>query len=264
MRLLRDLKETTKLLILLEIVNNRPRTLYSIAAKLDITVQGTSDYVRAMTEEDLVKKIGGEYRATKKGVEMLENRMFELKEFVDSSIKQLEIIDTCGAIAGNDVRKDEEVGLFMENGVLVAYSGTESPSKGYAMFDAEKGRDLAVRDPSGLVALRPGRITILQLPSLQEGGTHAITVRAARKTLKEIRFGKVAVMDVVSMALADSLDLSTDFEFAPLHASFEAAVKGMDVLIIAARESVPLVVSELEVENSRLEDPIKYEVRTLA
>ncbi len=129
MRLLRDLRETTKLLILLEIVNNRPRALNSIAARLEITVQGASDYVRTMAQEDLVKKIGGEYRATKKGVELLENRMFELKEFVDSSIKQLEIIDICGAIAGNNIRKDEEVGLFMEEGVLVAYSGKDSPSK---------------------------------------------------------------------------------------------------------------------------------------
>lgn len=264
MKLLRDLKETTRLLILLEIVNNRPRALSSIAAKLDITVQGTSDYVRAMTEDDLVKKIGGEYRATKKGVEMLENRMFELKEFVDSSIKQLEIIDTCGAIAGNDIIKDEEVGLFMEEGVLVAHSGRDSPSKGYAMSDAKKGKDLAVRDPSGLVALRPGRITVLQLPSLQEGGTHSISLKNARRTLKDISFSKVAILDVVSKALADTLKLRPDFEFAPLQSSFEAAVKGMDVLIVAARESVPIAVSELEAENSRLEDPIQYEVRSLA
>ncbi len=264
MKLLRDLKETTKLLILLEIVNSRPRALNSIATKLDITVQGISDYVRAMTEEDLVKKIGGEYRATKKGVEMLENGMFKLKEFVDSSIRQLEIIDTCGAIAGNEIKENEEVGLFMEEGVLVAYSGKDSPSKGYAMFDAKKGRDLAVRDPSGLVTLKPGRITVLQLPSLQEGGTHALSRNAAEKAIKEIRFGKVAVMDVVSKALANSLDLAVDFEFAALKASFEAAVKGMDVLVVSARESVPIVVSELEAENSRLEDPIQYEVRTLA
>ncbi len=264
MRLLRDLRETTKLLILLEIVNNRPRALNSIAARLEITVQGASDYVRTMAQEDLVKKIGGEYRATKKGVELLENRMFELKEFVDSSIKQLEIIDICGAIAGNDIRKDEEVGLFMEEGVLVAYSGKDSPSKGYAMSDAEPGEDLTVRDPSGLVALKPGKITVLQLPSLQEGGSRSVALENARKALKDVSFSKVAVMDVVSIALARTLNLEADFEFAPLQSSFEAAVKGMDVLIVAARESVPIVVSELEAENSRLEDPIQYEVKTLA
>ncbi len=71
-------------------------------------------------------------------------------------------------------------------------------------------------------------------------------------------------MDVVSIALARTLNLEADFEFAPLQSSFEAAVKGMDVLIVAARESVPIVVSELEAENSRLEDPIQYEVKTLA
>lgn len=264
MKLLRDLKETTKLLILLEIVNTRPRALQSISDELGITVQGTSDYVRRMREEGLVKKIGGEYRATKKGVEMLENRMFELKEFVDSSIKQLEIIDICGAIAGDDIRKDDEVGLFMKDGVLVAYSGKESPSTGYATYDAKTGEDVAIRDPSGMVALKPGKITVLQLPSVQEGGTHSISLGDARKTIKGLSFEKSATVDVASRALANALNLKSDFEFAPLQSSFEAAVKGMDVLIVASRDNVPMVISELESENSKLEDPIPYEMKTLA
>jgi putative transcriptional regulator len=264
MKLLRDLKETTKLLILLEIVNVRPRALQTISSKLGITVQGTSDYVRGMTDDGLVKKISGEYRATKKGVELLESRMFELKEFVDSSIRQLEIIDVCGAIAGNAIKKDAEVGLFMENGVLVAYSGRESPSKGFAMTDAEIGEDLAVRDPSGMVSLRPGRITVLQAPSLQDGGTHKVSISNTKKVLKGLEFDKVAIMDVVSRALAGALDIKPDFDFAPLPSSFEAAQKGMDVVIIASGETVPSVISELEAENSRLEDPIQYEVKTLA
>jgi putative transcriptional regulator len=264
MKLLRDLKETTKLLILLEIVNVRPRALQTISSKLGITVQGTSDYVRGMTDDGLVKKISGEYRATKKGVELLESRMFELKEFVDSSIRQLEIIDVCGAIAGNVIKKDVEVGLFMENGVLVAYSGRECPSKGFAMTDAEVGEDLAVRDPSGMVSLRPGRITVLQTPSLQDGGTHKVSISNTKKVLKALEFDKVAIMDVVSRALARALDIEPDFDFAPLPSSFEAAQKGMDVVIIASGETVPSVISELEAENSRLEDPIQYEVKTLA
>jgi putative transcriptional regulator len=264
MKLLRDLKESTKMLILLEIVNARPRALQSISSKLGITVQGTSDYVRGMTEEGLVKKISGEYRATKNGVDMLESRMFELKEFVDSSIRQLEIIDTCGAIAGNDIRKDEEVGLFMEEGILVAYSRRESPSKGFAMTDSRKGEDLAVKDPSGMVALRPGRITVLQIPSLQDGGTHKISLPNAKKVFKDVEFNKMAIMDVVSRALTNALDIEPDFDFAPLPSSFEAAQKGMDVVIIASGETVPLVISELEAENARLEDPIQYEVKTLA
>jgi putative transcriptional regulator len=264
MKLLRDLKETTKLLILMEIVKARPRALQTISSKLGITVQGTSDYVRGMTEEGLVKKISGEYRATKKGVDLLESRMFELKEFVDSSIKQLEIIDTCGAIAGNDIEKDEEVGLFMEEGVLVAYAGRESPSKGLALTDSRKGEDVAVKDPSGMVSLRPGRITVLQIPSLRDGGTHKVSLSGARKALKDVEYSKMAIMDVVSRALVNTLDIEPDFDFAPLPSSFEAAQKGMDVVIIASGETVPLVISELEAENSRLEDPIQYEVKTLA
>jgi putative transcriptional regulator len=261
--MLRDLRESTKLLILLEIVNNRPKTLNSISSKLGITVQGTSDYIRTMTAEGFVKKIGGEYRATKKGVDLLQERMLKLKDFVDSSMKQLEIVDVCGAIAGNEVKKDDEVGLFMEDGLLVAYSDKSSPSIGYAVSDAKKGEDLAVRDLSGMVALKPGRITVLQVPSLQEGGTRSVSIKKARKTLKGLDFDKVAVMDVVSRAFANTLKIGVDFDFAPLSSSFEAALRGIDVLIIASRENVPVVVSELETENGKLEDPVPYEVKSL-
>lgn len=261
--MLRDLKETTKFLILLEIVSSRPRKMNSISSKLGITVQGTSDYIRAMSREGLVKKIGGEYRATKKGVDLLQERMLELKNFVDSSFRQLEIVDVCGAIAGNDIKKDEEVGLFMEDGVLLAYAGKRSSSTGYALFSAKKGEDLAIKDLSGMVSLRPGRISVLQVPSLQEGGTHSISLKKARKIVKDITYDRVAVLDVVSKALANLLGVRVDFDFAPISSSIEASLKGLDILAIASRKNVPVIVSELEAENSKLEDPIPYEVKAL-
>jgi putative transcriptional regulator len=132
------------------------------------------------------------------------------------------------------------------------------------MIDAATGEDVSVREPSGMVTLKPGRITVLQLPSLQEGGTHSLSIQDARKALKGIKFSKLAILDVVSRALLNIIDIKPDFDFAPLPSSFEAAVKGMDVLIIASREMVPLIVSDLEAENSGLEDPIPYEVKTLA
>lgn len=263
MRMLRDLRESTKVLILLEIVENTPRNLLSISSKIGITVQGTSEYIRTMRNEGLVKKIGGEYRATKKGVDLLQERMVELKDFVETSMKQLEIVDVCGAIAGDDMEKDDEVGLFMEDGTLVAYSGKESPSTGYAMFDARKGEDVAVRDLTGMVSLRPGKITVLQLPSAQEGGTRAISLEEVRKSLKGIEFGKLAVTDAVSSSLARSLNMEVDFDFAPLASSVEASLLGLNVLIMASREEIPNVVTRLESENSKLEDPIPYEVKAL-
>ncbi|UCD93124.1 MAG: hypothetical protein JSV43_04260 [Methanobacteriota archaeon] len=264
MRTLRDLKESTRALILLEIVTNRPRNLLSVSSKLGITVQGTSEYMRNMAKEGLVKKIGGEYRATKKGVDLLQERMVELKDFVDTSMKQLEIVDVCGAIAGNTIGRDDEVALFMEDGTLVAYSGKESPSTGYAMFDAKKGEDVAVRDLTGMVALKPGKITVQQLPSAQEGGTRAISAEEVKKSVRGMEFSRLAVTDVVSSSLAHSLDMDVDFDFAPLASSVEASLLGLNVLIMASREEIPNIVSRLESENSRLEDPIPYEVKALA
>src|SRR5439155_299767 len=69
-------------------------------------------------------------------------------------------IETTAAMAGNTIRNGNQVGLFMEGGMLVAFAGRSSPSSGVAVHDATKGELVAVRSLEGIVALRPGRIII--------------------------------------------------------------------------------------------------------
>src|SRR4030067_843751 len=54
MRLLRDLRESTTLLILLAVTSERHTTLQTLADGLGMTVQGASDYVRRMTADGLL------------------------------------------------------------------------------------------------------------------------------------------------------------------------------------------------------------------
>ena len=106
MKLLRDIRETTKLLILHELTARRHSRQRTIADRLDITVQGVSEYLKMMTKEGLVRNVDGDWRATRRGVEFLQTNFIALKEFVESSAKEMSIVDVCAAVAGKDVKEN--------------------------------------------------------------------------------------------------------------------------------------------------------------
>jgi len=84
MKILRDLRLITELLILLDVINNPHVKLKNIAEKLDITVQGASEYLRRMRKEGFIQNIGGEYKATKKGIEFLHTNFSEERNRISS------------------------------------------------------------------------------------------------------------------------------------------------------------------------------------
>src|SRR5947208_17101383 len=94
-------------------------------------------------------------------------------------------VETTAAMAGGSVHRGGRVGLFMENGVLVAHEGRASPSTGVAVHDASRGDIVGVRDLEGIVALRPGRIVVGRIrsaPLARKGPTGAAAQRLLRST----------------------------------------------------------------------------------
>jgi len=262
-KVLRDLREATKLLILLEITANRHTKMKTIAEVLDMTVQGISDYIKIMSREGYVQNVGGVYRATKKGVEFLHDRFIDLKDFVDRSIQTMSIVNLCGAIAATDIEEGQRVGLFMENGRLVAYANRDSSSMGTALFPAKAGEDVVLKDLEGLVSLSPGKITLLKLPSPKEGGTRSIDMKKGREIVKSVPADRIGATDEVGVGFAHKLGLHLDFEFAPVQASIEAAERGLNVLLLCSQDVVGETIGSIEATNSLLEDKIDYEVITI-
>ena len=260
MKILRDLRLTTELLVLLEVIHNPHLRLKNIAEKLDITVQGASEYLRRMKKEGYIQDIGREYRATKKGIEFLHANFSELKKFVDLKITELNIIDVCAATAKTPIKKGDEVGLFMENGMLTAYSGRQSASKGTALSDANTDEDVAIKDLDGVVSLSPGKMTIVKLPSIRDGGSSSVSIKGIKRLYNELSADKIGVMDAVSMAVARKAGFTPDFEFAALYAAVEAVEKGLDVVLFTSSDQVDNVVSTVETINNTIEDKIVYEI----
>ncbi len=260
MKILRDVREATRLLILLEITTHRHSRMRSLAEKIGLTVQSVSDYLKSMSADGLVRRVGGVYTATMKGVDILQERFKELKDFVERAYRDMQILDTVSAIAGEDIEEGERVGLFMENAYLVAYPGRESSSQGRSIHSAMRGEDVAIVELEGIVDLSPGSITLFRIPGVRDGGTKTIELSKARRVIQNRRRDKVAVSDAAAKALALKLELMPDFEFAAVAASVEAATKGLDVLLLVSDDSIAEAVSAIEAANEALEEKVSYEV----
>ncbi len=263
MHVLRDIREATRLLILLEITTDRHSRMKSIAAKVGLTVQGVSGYLKSMSGEGLIHRVGGFYAATIKGVDLLHERFKELRDFVERSSREMRMLDICTAIAGSNIEEGELVGLFMEKGYLVAHPGRESSSQGRSLHAAGKGEDVALVELEGIVDLNLGRITLLRIPGARQGGTNNVDVERAKEFISTHRGDKVAVNDAVARILATKLGLEPDFEFASVSASMEAALRGLDVLLLASEDSASEAVSGIEAGNEGLEEKVPYQVFAL-
>lgn len=231
--ILRDLRLSTELLILLELCRQPGTKFRAIASDLHMTVQGVSEYIRRMRADGLVERSGAR-RPTQRGVEFLHRHFKDLKGFVDGASKELNIIETCVAVAKTAVRAGERVGLFMEGGTLTAYSGRGSSSTGIAVNTCDGGEEVAVRELEGIVQLKPGRLYLLQVPPALSGGSRGMR----RSALRHFARGPliVAVRGSEAEVLARRLGLKVDLRFAPVEAAVEACQKGLDVLLIVSSE----------------------------
>ncbi len=251
------------MLFLHEVSANRHTRLRSIADPLGMTVQGAADYAHRLEAEGLLAVVDGEYRATKKGIQYLQLRLRELRSFVEQAGRSTAFVETTAALAGAAVRRGDRLGLFMEDGYLVAYPGRTSASTGVAAEDAARGDRVAVRSLEGIVELRPGRISLVRI-GLSGSASGKGLSSSARRILLRSRRGIVATMDVSGLAAARHLGLRPRIEFGVLPAVIEVAERGMDVVLLLPEERVAEAIQAIEEENAKIEDKIPYESLTLA
>ena len=258
MELLRNLRQSTEVLFLHEVCTNRHTRLRTIAARLGMTVQGVADYAHRLEAQGLLVAAGGEYRATKKGIDLLQGRLRDLRAFVDQASRSTAFVETTTALAGAAIRRGDRVGLFMEAGYLVAHPGRSSPSVGVAAEDAAKGEDVAVRALEGIVALKPGKITVARVPA-SRALAKRVSAETSRRILQRSRGAVVAAMDLEGLMAARRLRLHLRIEYAPLAGTVAAAERGVDVLLLVPEDRAAEAVQANETANAQLEDKIPYE-----
>lgn len=252
---LRSKRSATRYQILVQIAERQPAVSQrEIADDIGITAQAVSDYLQGLTEEGYVRSPGrGRYEVTKEGVDWLIGRTDELREFVthvsEDVIGQVEI-ET--AIAAADIAAGDAVSLSMRDGVLRATPGTAGSTTAVAVTAAAAGEDVGVTDFEGVLDYDLGRVTAISIPRVQDGGSAAV----ASETL----LGHADDCDLVATAGTEALvaaraaGLDPDVRFGTPQAVSEAAVRGLDVLLVAVADDLSAHLDRLREHN------VSYEV----
>lgn len=258
MRILRDLRLSTKVLILYEMMRSPGVGQRTLAEALDVTPQAVSDYLKHMEEEGLVERHGRTNKPTMLGFQFLQEHLQELGDFTFRAMREVNVINTCAALAGEALKEGDPVVLELEAGTIVARKGKWGPSTGVAAMDAKEGQDLAVRDLEGMLDHRPGSITIATLPSAVEGGTSVVDLDALKERLDGGSPRVVAVLDPVGLVAARKMGMEVAVRFGVDRAAVDAAMRGLDVLVLGGRETVGEVIEAVEAHNRTSEGRIEY------
>ena len=128
--------------ILVEIAEHQPAVRQQeIAEKLGVTPQAISEYIRELVDEGMVSASGrGNYEVTKSGIEWVLANAESLESYARHIRRDIiQQVSVWTAIAAEDLRAGDEVGVYMKAGFL--YAGKQPlAATGSVVADAKNGR----------------------------------------------------------------------------------------------------------------------------
>jgi putative transcriptional regulator len=266
MKLLRDKGELTKFQILFEISKRQPHVKQEeISDALGISVQAVSKHFKKLTKEGCIEA-GVEkanYRLTPKAVEKLQEGAKNLERYVTKIESGLKIERVCPAIAAQPTKTGDEVGLVIKKGVLYAVAPNHHDAKafGIAATDAELGEDLGFEYLRGALKTEQGKILIVKLPSIKEGGSKAVDLTKVRALYEEFNPDKIGVMGSVGRAVLNKLELKPDIEFGISRSAALAALRGLNVFVLVVGRMVNRMIEEIDRTNVKRTIDIIYEIK---
>ena len=249
-RVLDRKRDATRYRVLVEIAARQPAVSQGeVAEAIGVTSQAVSDYVRDLVESGFVDKGGrGRYEVTKEGVDWLISQTDSLEAFVERvSSEIVGSVDLDAAVAAGSIAEGDRVGLVMRDGVLHATPAGDASgaaATAVAVTAAEAGEAVGVTDFEGVVDYETGRVTVLQVHPVTEGETVGPPID---EPADEVNV--VAIAGTEAYALATRSGLNPDVRFGTVDAVAEAALLGLDVLLVAVTDEVPRHTGRLREEG---------------
>ena len=263
---LREKGEATEFQILLEVLRTQPHVKQKdIAEAVGITIQAVSKHIKKLRKEGLLEA-GSEradYRLTQKGIEAVDDHLKRLSSYVSRIKNYLKTERLLPALATQSVKEGEAVGLIMKEGVLHAVSNEHPDVEawGIAAQRAQPGEDLGLRDLKGSIKTRSGKILIVRLPSINEGGSRAVDLTRIKRFHREFNPDRIGVVGVVGRAVLHKLGFKADMDFGITRAAALAAERGLNVFVLVVGRMVNRVIEEIDTTNIRHSSNISYEVK---
>jgi len=182
--------ESTEFQILLEVMRSQPHIKQKeVAAAVGITVQAVSKHFKKLAREGLLQ-VGSEradYRLTPKANDKLSEYLKSLNAYTARIKSDLKVERLLPALATQRVKEGETVGIIMKEGVLYAVPSNhpDAEAHGIAAQYAVVGEDVGLSDLQGKVKTRQGKVVMVRLPSIREGGSRAVDLAKVRRFYEE-------------------------------------------------------------------------------
>jgi len=246
---LRNKNLTTRFQILVEIASAGPTIQQrEIAKNLNITPQAVSDYISQLTRERMLVSEGrSQYRVTSEGVNWIIKTLRELSDYNTFIQRAVTNISICAAIAEDDLKKNQRVGLKMKDGLLFASAGKESQATGTTTSSAKAGEDVGITGIEGIVPLEIGKVTILRVPSIQRGGSKIVNYKILQEHLAKSDL--VTSLGLESLVALRKTQAEFYYYYGAAEAAIEAAKSGLQPMVVCVDNETSNLIARLEKER---------------
>lgn len=248
-------RTATRYRILIQIIEYQPAiNQKEIARSVDLTPQAISEYLQDLEDCGHVQKHGrGRYEVTKEGVDWLISQTNELQTLVEYVNREiLGGVEVETAVAAEPIADGDPVSLSMEDGLLRARPGEIGTATAVAVSNAERGREVGVTNFEGVLDYDPGAVEIVTVPEVQAGGCDEVD--QDRIAARANRGDRVAVAGTEATVAARIAGLDVDIAFGVPTAVAQAAMRGLDVLVLAIDDDLTPLIESLRQEE------IEYDV----
>ena len=248
MKVLLNRRDTIKLLILSELVIRKNCNQRDIAEKLQLTPQAVSEYFKELIAEGLVKVIQkGYYEATDRGIDWLTKNLFDLHMFSEDLLKKI-YSHSLIAIAIGEVRAGDKVYYWFENGLI--YCKVSNNANGIALISASDGEELLIKPIEGFKPPKRGKIIIIKVPDIGEGGSRKIDINKLKNLIK--KYPVVVAIGVEALVCCKKAGVEPIF-FGGKEACIEAAHHGCDVVVVCTESLLDDLLRKIINENLKFE-----------
>ena len=137
-----------------------------LAERLGITIQAVSENIKTLTELGYITSKDGRapYKITQKGINKVKKDAITLRKYSDSVLETMTYYkSTWPAIAKEDLKEGDEVGLYMEDGRLYASINAQTDAYADVILDTKKGFDVALTNLKGTIEIKESKILIITL-----------------------------------------------------------------------------------------------------
>ena len=230
-----------------------------LAERLGITIQAVSENIKTLTELGYITSKDGRapYKITQKGILKVKKDAITLRKYSDSVLETMTYYkSTWPAIAKEDLKEGDEVGLYMENGRLYASINAQTDAYADVILDTKKGFDVALTNLKGTIEIKESKILIITLPPIKQGGSRSADIDLIKEIYngKYANYGlssidKVAAIGTTSHVIANYWEIPIDIEFGVSEAAQSAVRKGLNVLILSIGDMSKNISKDLEDAN---------------